>query len=49
MEKKAFRAIQKHQYLVSQCEKHDWSADNKKNGDYYKYPSLSYLTDEILF
>ena len=47
MEKKAFLAIPKHQYHISQCGEHDCSANNKKNGDYYEYRSLSHLTDEL--
>ena len=31
---------------VSQCE-HDCSANNKKNGDYYEYPSLSHFVNEL--
>ena len=45
--KKAFLANPKLQYHVSQCEEHDCHANNKKRGDYYEYPSLSYLTDEL--
>ena len=26
---------------------HYGSASNKKNGDYYEYPSLSHFTDEL--
>ena len=37
--KKGFPANPKHQYHVSQCG--DCRANNKKNGDYFKYPSLS--------
>ena len=47
VEKKAFLANPKHQYRVSQHGEHDCSANNKKNGDYYKYPSLSLLMDEV--
>ena len=43
--KKAFLAM--HQYCVSQCGEHDYSANNKKNGYYYGYPSLSHFTDEL--
>ena len=46
-EKKAILANPKHQYCVSLCGEHDCSANNKKNGDYYKYPTLSYFTDEL--
>ena len=44
--KKAFLANPKHQYRVSQCREHDCGAHNKKNKDYYEYPSLSHCTDE---
>ena len=27
--------------------KHDYSANKKKNGDYYEYPCLSYFLDEL--
>ena len=46
VERKAFHANPKHQYRVSQCAKHDCSAHNDKNEDYYEYPSLTHLTDE---
>ena len=45
--KKAFLANPKHQYHVSQCGEHDCHANNKKKGDYYAYPSLSHLMDEL--
>ena len=45
--KKAFLANPKHQYHVSQCGEHDCNANNKKNRDYYEYPSLSHLMDEL--
>ena len=38
--KKSFFCKPKHQYHVSQYAKHDCSAHNKKNGDYYKYQGL---------
>ena len=44
---KAFPANPKHQYYVSQNGQHDYCANNRKNGDYYKYPSLLYFTDEL--
>ena len=47
VEKEAFPANPKHQYHESQCEEHDCSGNNKKNEDYYEYPSLSHLTDEL--
>ena len=47
MERKIFLAIPKHQYLVSKYGEHDYCGNNKNNGDYYKYPSLSHLTDEL--
>ena len=45
--KKAFLANPKHQYLVSQYKEHDCHAKNKKNGDYYEYPSFSRFMDEL--
>ena len=47
VEKKAFLANTKHQDHVSQCGEHDSSAHNRKNGDYYEYPCLSYFVDEL--
>ena len=44
--RKALLANPKHQYRVSQGEKHDCSAHNKDNGDYYDCPSLSYFMDK---
>ena len=44
--KKAFLANPKHQYCVSQYGQHDCSALNKRNGDYYEYPSLPHFTDK---
>ena len=46
VEIKAFLANSMHQYRVSRSEEHDYSAYNKKNGDYYEYPSLSHFKDE---
>ena len=45
--KKAFPANSKHQYRVSQCREDDSCFNNKKNGDYYEYPSFSHFTDEL--
>ena len=45
--KKAFPANPKHQYHVPQCGKQDCHANNKKNGNYYEYPSVSHLTGEL--
>ena len=45
--KKALLANSKHQYHVSECGEHYYHAKNKKNGYYYKYPSLSHFTDEL--
>ena len=39
VEKKAFIANQKHQYLAFEWGEHDYSANNKKNADYFEYPS----------
>ena len=46
MERKVFLAKPKQQYRVSQYREHDCSANNKKNGDYNKYPSLSHFMDK---
>ena len=48
VERKAFLANPKYQYHVSQNGEHDCSANNKNNGNFYGYPSLSHFTDEIL-
>ena len=45
--RKAFLAKPKHQYRVSQRGEHDYSAHNKKNGDYYKYSGLFQFMDEL--
>ena len=47
VEKKAFPSNPIHQCHVSQYGEHDCSATNKKNADYYKYPSLSPFTNEL--
>ena len=44
---KAFITNRKLQYRISQYGEHDCSSNNKKNGDYYEYPSLSHFTDEL--
>ena len=46
VERKAFLANPKHQDRVPQYGEHDYRAHNKKNRDYYRYPSLSHFTDE---
>ena len=45
--KNAFLANPKHQYNISQCGEQDCHANNKKNGGYYKYPSLSPFSNEL--
>ena len=45
--KKALLANPKHQYHISQCGDHDCNANNKKNGDSYRYPSLSHFMNEL--
>ena len=47
VETKAFHANPKHQYHVPQRGEHDCGVNNKKNGDYYEYPSLSHLKDKL--
>ena len=47
VERKHFLANSKHQYRVSKWSEHDCSASNKKNGDYYKYPSPYHFIDEL--
>ena len=47
VEKKGFLENPKHYYCVSQYGDHDCSAYNKKNGDYYEYPGLSYFMEEL--
>ena len=47
VDRKAFLANPKHQYHASQCEEHDCSAYNKKNGDYKEYQSLSHFTNQL--
>ena len=45
--KKSFLINLKEHYRVSQCGEQDYNANNEKNGDYYKIPSLSQFTDEL--
>ena len=45
--KKAFLANPNYQYHMSQCGEQDCRANNKKNGDYYEYPSLSPFSNEL--
>ena len=45
--KKAFLPNPNHQYDAFQCGEHDCHANNKGNGDYYEYPSLSHFMDEL--
>ena len=47
MESKAFLANPKYEDSASQCGEHDCNANNKKNGDYYDYPSLSHFMNEL--
>ena len=47
VERKGSLTNLKHQYYAFQCGEPDCSAHNKKNGDYYKYPSLSHLINEL--
>ena len=47
VERKAFLANPKHQDRVSQCGERDCNANNKKNGDYYEYRSLSHFMNEV--
>ena len=46
-EKKALLANPRRQYRVSQYREHDCHANNKKNRDYYEFPSLPYFTDKL--
>ena len=45
--KKSFSCKSKHQYPVPQYREHDCSANNKNNGHYYGYPTLSHLMAEL--
>ena len=45
--KKTFLANLRHQYRVFQSGEHDCSGNNKKNGDYYEYPSSSHFSDQF--
>ena len=45
--KKGFLTNPKTHYHVSRYGERDCHADNKKNRDYYEYPSLSHFTDEL--
>ena len=46
VEIKAFLGKLKDQYRVSQYREHDCNANNKKNGDYNEYPSLSHFMNK---
>ena len=46
VERKGFLPNAKHQYRVSKNEKHYYSDYNKKNADYYEYPSLTHFIDK---
>ena len=43
MEGKAFPTNPKPKCRVSQCGEHGFSANKKKNGDYYEYKSFPYF------
>ena len=45
--KKASLANLNYQYHISQYGEQDCHANNKKNGDYYEYPSSSHFTDKL--
>ena len=47
VERKVFLANPKPQDRVSQYGEHDCPAHNKKNGDYYEYPSLYHFMNEL--
>ena len=47
VERKAFLTNPKHQYLVSQYGEEDCHANNTKNRDYFEYPSLPPLSNEL--
>ena len=47
VERKPFLVNQKRQYRVSHCGEQDCTANNKRNGDCYQYPSLYYFTDKL--
>ena len=47
VERKAFFTNPKHECHVSQQGDHDYSVHNKKNVDYYEYPSLSQFMDKL--
>ena len=49
VERKAFLAKPMHQYHVHQWGEQDCCVTNKKNGDYYNYPSLYHFMDELWF
>ena len=46
VERKGFPANPKDQYHVSQWGKHDCSAHNEKNRDYFEYPGLFHFMNE---
>ena len=46
-EREAFLANLRHHDHVYQCGEHDYSANNKKNGDCYEYLTLSHFVDEL--
>ena len=46
VEIKDFLANPKLEYNVSQRRERDCSVHNKRNGDYYEYPSLAHFIEE---
>ena len=47
LERKAFPVNLNLRHRVSKYGEHDYSAHNKKDGDYYEFASLSHFMDEL--
>ena len=47
VESKAFPINREHHDHASHCGENDYNTNNKKDGDYYKYPNLSYFMGEL--
>ena len=46
VKRNAFPVNLEHQYRVFERGEHDCSAHNKKNIDYYEYPSMTHFLDK---
>ena len=47
VERNAFLANPKHEFYASQRAEYDCSANNRRNEDFYEFPSLSHFINEL--